>query len=130
MKKVYKKLAKDVGVEERVEFTGHVDEERLISLYANSLFVAFTPFDEDLGFIAMEAMLSKKAVLTCTDSGGPLEFIEDNVNGMIAEPTTKKVAERMKTLCKIEKAKKLGSEGYKKINHLDLSWKKVIKKLP
>ena len=31
----------------------------------------FAPYDEDFGYIALEAQLSGKALITTTDSGGP-----------------------------------------------------------
>ncbi len=44
------------------------------------------PADEDYGYIALEAFLSKKPVVTCTDSGGPLEFVVDGENGRVVAP--------------------------------------------
>ena len=34
-----------------------------------------------------EAFASAKAVVTCRDSGGPAELVEDGVNGFVCEPT-------------------------------------------
>ena len=46
----------------------------------------FPPADEDYGYIALEAFLSKKPVVTCSDSGGPLEFVVDGENGRVVAP--------------------------------------------
>jgi len=37
----------------------------------------FPPFEEDYGFVTAEAFASGKAVITCRDSGGPAELVED-----------------------------------------------------
>ena len=60
---------------------------RLVDLYAGALAVVFPPFDEDYGYVTLEAFLAHKPVVTTTDAGGPLEFVEDGVTGFVAEPT-------------------------------------------
>ena len=37
--------------------------------------VCFPPYDEDYGFVTVEAFASRKAVVTCSDSGGPAELV-------------------------------------------------------
>ena len=39
-----------------------------------------------------EAFASRKAVVTCRDSGGPAELVEDGVNGFVCEPTPEALA--------------------------------------
>ena len=46
----------------------------------NCLAVLYPPVDEDYGYVTLEGMLSSKPVVTCTDSGGPLEFIADGTH--------------------------------------------------
>ena len=46
----------------------------------------YPPFDEDFGYVTLEAFLARKPVITCTDSGGPNEFVVDGVNGSICAP--------------------------------------------
>jgi glycosyltransferase involved in cell wall biosynthesis len=82
----------------RIEFLGHVTENELIELYSRSLAVPFVPYDEDLGLITLEAMLSGKPVITCADSGGPTEFIRPGVNGLIAEPDPESLAEALRQM--------------------------------
>ena len=76
----------DAGVADRVTFAGRVDEHDLVALYAGALAVVFPPFDEDYGFITLEAFLARKPVVTTIDAGGPLEFVEDGVSGLVVEP--------------------------------------------
>ena len=60
---------------------------QLIALYAGALAVVFPPFDEDYGYVTLEAFLARKPVITTTDAGGPLEFVEDGVTGLVCAPT-------------------------------------------
>jgi glycosyltransferase involved in cell wall biosynthesis len=43
----------------------------------------YAPYDEDFGYVTLEAFLARRPVITATDSGGPLEFVRDGVNGAI-----------------------------------------------
>jgi len=74
------------GVSDRITFLGTVNDEQLIELYADALLVAYPPFDEDFGYVTLEAFLARKPVITCRDSGGPIEFVIDGVNGWICDP--------------------------------------------
>jgi len=82
-----RRLAREAGVAERVEFLQRVDEAALIDLYANARLVLVTAADEDLGYVPLEAFLSGKAVLTTDDAGGPLEFVRDGETGFVVPPT-------------------------------------------
>jgi glycosyltransferase involved in cell wall biosynthesis len=80
------RLADTVGVADRVAFLGTTNDEQLIELYAGALAVLYPPYDEDFGYVTLEAFLARKPVVTCRDSGGPTEFVEDGVNGYIRDP--------------------------------------------
>ena len=90
-----KKLRAKAGADKRIEFLGFVNEEQKKEYYANALAVLFVPFDEDYGFITVEAMKSQKAVITCTDSGGPLEFVKNCQTGFVTPPDPKLIADRI-----------------------------------
>ena len=47
---------------------------------------------EDFGFVTVEAFASRKAVITCGDSGGPAELVQDGVNGFVCDPTPESLA--------------------------------------
>ena len=80
------RVASEAGVADRVTFLGMVDDEQLIDLYADALTVVYPPFDEDFGYVTLEAFLARKPVITCVDSGGPNEFVRNDVNGWSCEP--------------------------------------------
>jgi glycosyltransferase involved in cell wall biosynthesis len=84
--------AEAAGVADRVTFLGSVDDNRLIELYAGALAVVYPPYDEDFGYVTLEAFLARKPVVTCSDSGGPNEFVTDGANGYVCEPTAEGLA--------------------------------------
>jgi len=124
-----KSTAVNLGVSERTEFLGYVNNEELLKLYSECSLVYFAPRDEDYGYITLEAFLSKKPVITAFDSGGPLEFVENNKNSIIFESSDeKKLAERMEELFfNKHKCKVFGENGYIKVK--DVSWESVINTL-
>jgi glycosyltransferase involved in cell wall biosynthesis len=80
-------LARALGVANRVTFTGVLTDADLIAHLARCRAVCFPPLDEDYGFVTAEAFASAKAVVTCRDSGGPVELVQDGVTGFVTEPT-------------------------------------------
>lgn len=124
-----KNLAKSENIEHRIEFMGYISDEEVIALYANCFATFFAPVDEDYGYITLESFLSKKPVITGEDSGGPLEFVEDGVNGhIIYEINPKSLGEKINLLFKDKaKCKKMGENGYNKVK--DINWDHVIKSL-
>ena len=115
-------LAKEIGVEDRIDFVGKINDEQLIDYYAKCRLVFFAPFDEDYGLTTLEAFYARKPVVTANDSGGTLEFVEHQVNGWIAEPEPKSMATGIQQV--LELAEKMGEAGYQKVKHL--SWEKTI----
>ena len=85
-------LAGELGVADRVQFTGRVSDEQLLDLLASCRAVCFPPFQEDYGFVTVEAFASRKAVVTCRDSGGPAELVADGVTGFVCDPTPEALA--------------------------------------
>ena len=79
-------LARELGIAGRVELPGRITDERLIELYSAALAVFYAPFDEDYGYVTVEAFQSGRPVLTTLDSGGVLEFVSDGVNGFVSPP--------------------------------------------
>ena len=120
------------GVEDRVSVIGTwISEERKQELMARALAAAYIPFDEDsYGYVSLEAFQSRKAVITCTDSGGTLELIEDGVNGRIVEPEPEQLAEAMDALYEDRGlAEGLGNAGHQTLVDLGINWDNVVEKL-
>ena len=130
MKAELEALAESLGVSDRVKFLDYVSQEEKIELYANARAVMFVPYDEDYGYITLEAMASGKAVITAKDSGGPLEFVKDRETGFVAEPTPEGIAE---AITKIEDSRDLaahfGDMGKERLNSMNVSWDYVVEEL-
>ena len=80
-------LAVQLRVASRVTFIGHAYDETFVDHLARCRAVCFTPFAEDYGLVTVEAFASRKAVITCSDSGGPTELVRHDETGIICEPT-------------------------------------------
>ena len=123
-------LAHSLRVHKRVEWLGEVEEDEKRAHYAQALGVIYPPMDEDYGYVTLEAMLSSKPVITCTDSGGPLEFVTHGETGFITEPTPADLAEAFDKLWTMpERAREMGLEGRRRYDRLGLSWERVVRTL-
>lgn len=89
-------------LQHRVEFLGRVDEGRLLECFANAFAVYYAPYDEDYGYVTLEAFASGKPVITASDSGGVLSFVRDGENGLVAEATEPEIAETFNRLFRDE----------------------------
>jgi glycosyltransferase involved in cell wall biosynthesis len=110
---------------ERIKFLGRVSDSELESLYANCKAVVYAPYDEDYGLVTVEAFMSGKPVITCTDSGGVTELVSEYENGFIAMPTPESLAEKMSiALRENDLMVRLGRQG-KRIAD-EIRWDNVI----
>jgi glycosyltransferase involved in cell wall biosynthesis len=122
-------LAAELGVGDRVELPGRVDDERLIDLYANALAVVYAPHDEDYGYVTVEAFRSERPVVTTADAGGVLEFVRDGGNGLVAPSAAPaEIAARLDALhANRELAARLGRAGAKSV--AAIGWDRVVERL-
>lgn len=121
--------ARRLGLDGRVEFRGFVSEEERIALYAGALAVVYAPFDEDLGYVTLEAFLAEKPVITMADSGGPLEFVRDGVNGAVAPDAAGLAAAIDAYAADRARAAEHGRAGRQNYADLIPSWDTVCEKL-
>lgn len=87
-----REMVRDLGLESRVQMIGRVDSIQLVEQLARCRAVCFVPYDEDYGFVTVEAFAASKPVVTCSDSGGPTELVHHGENGFIAAPEPKTLA--------------------------------------
>ena len=122
------RAAYDAGVADRVTFLGRVDDDQLIELYAGALAVVYPPYDEDFGYVTLEAFLARRPVVTCVDSGGPNEFVIDGVNGDVCEPAPEALAQAINRLARDRRrAKAFGDAGFDVASRI--TWDGVIETL-
>ncbi len=121
-------LARDAGVIRRVVFAGAVAPEELLPLYSGALAVVYVPFDEDYGYVTLEAFLSAKPVITCRDSGGTLEFVVDGTNGFVCDPEAAPVGAAISRLAADRAlAARLGQAGLTRASAV--TWDGVVERL-
>lgn len=121
-------LAAECGVRDRVRFAGAASDDELLALYADARAVIYTPFDEDFGYVTLEAFLAGKPVITAQDSGGPLEFITSGENGFIVEPTPQAIGAAAARLAGDDTlAKRLGAAGQARAKQV--TWDGVVEQL-
>jgi glycosyltransferase involved in cell wall biosynthesis len=122
------RTAADAGVADRVTWTGGVSAEALVDLYSGALGVVFPPFDEDYGYITLEAFLARKPVVTTTDAGGPLEFVEDSVSGYVTDPTPEHIGAAIAALAANRpRAQAFGDAGHERVR--SITWDGVVDRL-
>ena len=122
------RLAEQCGVADRIAFAGAVDDEQLLDLYADALAVLYPPFDEDFGYVTLEAFLARKPVVTARDSGGPNEFVVDGVNGFSCDPAPEVFAAAINALhADRGRAASLGEAGHERARAI--TWDGVIDQL-
>jgi glycosyltransferase involved in cell wall biosynthesis len=118
-----------LGLAEKVELLGWVEDGDVVEHYANCLGVYYAPYDEDYGYVTVEAFKAGKPVITTADAGGVLEFVEDDRNGYVCAPDSpREIAARIDDLYRDpEKARALGLAGQAKVR--EITWDRVIEKL-
>jgi glycosyltransferase involved in cell wall biosynthesis len=116
------------GVADRVTFLGAVDDDKLIELYSQALCVAYPPYDEDYGYVTLEAFLSRKPVVTCSDSGGPNEFVVDGTSGFVCAPEPETIAAAINRIANDRRlAASMGDAGFEIAQRV--TWDGVIETL-
>ncbi|WP_019635694.1 glycosyltransferase family 4 protein [Paenibacillus fonticola] len=121
------RLTSKLGLTDRVTFLGFVEDKQLLELYANCLAVYFAPYDEDYGYVTLEAFLSSKPVITLVDAGGVLEFVKEGVNGFVLT-NSDEISVKINYMYQNKHvAKEFGNVGYDMVKHI--SWENVIDRL-
>ena len=96
----------------RIWFTGFLQDAELAAAYARAHVVLFAPLQEDYGYIALEAMLSAKPVITTTDSGGPTELVQPGITGLVTDPDPAAIGAAINKLLRNRRlARRMGQEG-------------------
>ena len=121
-------LAVQLGIEERVKFAGRLTDEEMIDHLARCRAIVFTPFNEDYGFVTVEAFMCGKPVITVSDSGGPAELVRDGENGFVTAPDPEPLAVAMRRLMDDRNlAQRLGETGHAQA--VQMTWSGAIRQL-
>ena len=121
-------LIRDLSLADRVQLAGLVDEAALLEHLANCRAVCFPPMMEDYGFVTVEAFASRKPVITCRDSGGPAELVEDGISGFVCQPSPASLAAALKKVSdEAALAERLGAAAF--VRGTQLSWASAVQRL-
>jgi glycosyltransferase involved in cell wall biosynthesis len=123
-----RRLAVDLGVDRRVAFLGRIDDATLVRHLATCRAVCFPPYQEDYGLVTVEAFTSGKAVVTCVDSGGPAELVEDGSQGFVCDPSPAAVANAIGVLMN-DRRRAIAMGEAARARAKALSWPNTIERL-
>jgi glycosyltransferase involved in cell wall biosynthesis len=116
------------GLASRVQLIGRIDDREMLQHFANCRAVCFPPYDEDYGFVTVEAFASRKPVVTCSDSGGPAELVIDNVNGKVCAPRPETLALALREL--MDDAAVAERMGQAALEHVStMTWSGAVSRL-
>lgn len=121
------RLAADLGIDRRVRFLGFVPDEELLDLYARCRAVIFPPYDEDYGYITLEAFSSRKPLITTGDAGGVLEFAVNGENAWVCPPAPEAVAEAIDATIDAARCRRMGEAGHARV--APITWDHVVERL-
>jgi glycosyltransferase involved in cell wall biosynthesis len=116
------------GLSSRVTLIGRIDDREMLEHLARCRAVCFPPYDEDYGFVTAEAFASGKAVVTCSDSGGPAELVTNDVNGKVCAPRPEALALALRELMDdAAAAERLGQAGLAQVSQM--TWSRSVRQL-
>jgi glycosyltransferase involved in cell wall biosynthesis len=122
-------LAEKLGIKNRVEFTGRISDDDVVSHYNRCAAVYYGPIDEDFGLATVESFTAGKPVVTIADSGGVLELVRHRETGLVAnEPEPELIAPLIESMIQNPPlAEQLGMNGKQLAD--SISWDRVVDRL-
>lgn len=127
-----KRSVEQLGLQDRVKLDMRFLARREYAAYVNkSRAVAYLPVDEDsFGYVAMEAAMACKPVITTTDSGGVANFVVHQETGWSATPDVEDIT---KVLHQVQasagRAREMGASCLDRWNKLGVNWNMTVEKL-
>ncbi|MGH9182607.1 MAG: glycosyltransferase family 4 protein [Acidimicrobiales bacterium] len=120
--------AEALGVAGRLEMPGHLSDDELVRRFSGALAVLYAPFDEDYGYVTLQAFYAAKPVITANDSGGVLEWVEDGETGLVTDGSPEATAAAIDKLAGDPAlARRLGEAGRARV--AEVSWDVVVERL-
>lgn len=117
-----------LGLQDRVQLTGWVEDDRLVQLYANASSVLYAPHDEDYGYVTLQAFAAGKPVITSTDAGAVLDFVLDGRTGLVTDASPEQLGAAIDRLAgDSDHAARLGNAGRELA--AGLRWDRVVDQL-
>lgn len=115
----------ELGLADRLELTGFVADDVLVELFRDAVAVVYAPYQEDYGFVTLQAFLAGVPVVTTADAGGVLEWVRHEETGLVTDGSPGAMAAALDRLAADpELASTLGAAGRELVR--DLRWERVI----
>jgi glycosyltransferase involved in cell wall biosynthesis len=128
---VYKKLASDLGIANKVIFTGFIPNEELARHYNLADIFVLPSIDksEAFGLVLLEAASSGKPVIA-SNLPGVRSVVKEGENGLLFQPKNEgDLASRISYLLSNEELRKKMGEAGRKMVEESYSWERIGKKL-
>lgn len=110
-----KQSVKDLGLEKKVIFTGFTKNVNEYMQLFDVNILATT--NETFGLVVIEAMINKVPMIA-TNNGGPLEIIEDGVDGLLFDSSSNDLSSKIEMLYENKELQSyLIENGYKKVKN-------------
>lgn len=108
-----------------------ITDEDKIEKMAGCLACLYLAYKEDsCGFVSVESFYSSKPIISCTDSGGTYELVENERTGYFVSPTPQALAQAMDKLYLDRKnTEKMGKAARKEIIKRNITWDEAIRRL-
>ena len=123
-----KRLSKNLGIDQMVEFLGQLSHENVFAYMAKADILSLPSWDEAFGVVYIEAMAHGKPVIGCQGEGIE-DFVEDGKTGLLVKPKdVDSLTEALDfLLSNQEEAKAMGVRAQKVILE-NYTWEKNAKK--
>lgn len=107
--------ARELGVDDRVTFTGFVADDDLPRYYWAATAYVHTTLEESFGLSVIEAAYCGRPVVA-VDEGGVQETVEDGVTGLRVEPSARGLAAGMERILKApDRGARMGEAGRRRV---------------
>lgn len=126
------KLVEQLNLSNRVKLDLRFLPRETYADYVNkSAAIAYLPYDEDsLGYVAMEAAIAGKALITTKDSGGVVGLVKHKHTGWLVEPNAKSLASAMNAAAaNYHRANKFGTATRELWLSFGVTWSKTLEVL-
>jgi glycosyltransferase involved in cell wall biosynthesis len=120
--------AEATGLSDRVEMPGFVPDDDVVTLLGRARAVLYAPYDEDYGYVTLQAFLAGKPVITTADAGGVLEWVVDGETGLVTDGTPEALGRAVDALVDDpDLAARMGEAG--RAVAARLGWDRVVETL-
>lgn len=131
LQKEYQRLARELGLENQIQFTGYVDKELIVQYYNLGDFLVLPSINssEAFGIVLIEAMACGKPVIA-SNLKGVRAVVDSGVNGLLIEPkNSRDLAEKINYLCANPDVVQKFSEECLKTVEKKYRWSVITEKL-